>query len=92
MSRVRKLLTLPQPEKLEGVIDKKVIDYLRQLNDEIMIGHRSIYDSIESGGMSTKSWSVREATAADVTAGDATAVGNLIVIHKTSGMKYEHEA
>lgn len=91
MSRVRKTLTLPEPERLSESIDRKLIVYLRQLNNEILMSYRRIYDSIESGGMSTKSWSVREATAADVTAGDAAVAGNLIVVHKTSGTKFEHE-
>lgn len=40
----------------------------------------------------TPNWFVREATAADVTAGNARAVGNLIVEHKTNGTKHEFEA
>lgn len=40
----------------------------------------------------TPNWTIRESTAADVTAGESKAVGNLIVVHKTSGAKWEHEA
>jgi len=40
----------------------------------------------------TPSWFIREANAADVTAGEARAVGNLIMEHKTNGTKYELEA
>lgn len=40
----------------------------------------------------TPNWWIREATAADVTAGLATAAGNLIVIHKTTGTKREFGA
>ena len=39
----------------------------------------------------TSSWKMREATAADVTAGNAHAAGNLIIIHKTSGTRHEFE-
>ncbi len=51
-----------------------------------------LYDRIEAGGMSTSNWDIREATAADVTAGNAKVKGNLIVKHKTTGTDYEHEA
>ena len=40
----------------------------------------------------TPNWFIREATAADVTAGVARAVGNLIMEHRTNGTKYELEA
>ncbi len=52
----------------------------------------SVFDQIENGGMSTPNWDIREATAADVTAGDAKVKGNLIVIHKTNGARDEFEA
>ena len=39
----------------------------------------------------TSNWFIREATAADVTASEARAVGNLIVEHKTNGTKFEFE-
>jgi hypothetical protein len=40
----------------------------------------------------TSNWKIREATAADVTANQARAVGNLIVVNKTTGTKWEYEA
>ncbi len=48
-------------------------------------------DTINNFGMSTTNWDVREATAADVTNGDAAAVGNLISIHRTTGTTNEEE-
>ncbi|MCK5613403.1 hypothetical protein KAR91_66650 [Candidatus Pacearchaeota archaeon] len=39
----------------------------------------------------TPNWFIREANAADVTANEALAVGNLIVEHKTNGTKREFE-
>lgn len=51
----------------------------------------TIYDNIENGGLGTPNWNVKEATAADVTAGNAVAAGNLIVEHKTEGTKHEFE-
>jgi len=44
-----------------------------------------IYDQIENGGAGTPNWDIKEAKAADVTAGDANAVGDLMVKHKTTG-------
>jgi len=50
-------------------------------------------DVVQGGtAAETPNWFVREATAMDVTAGNAKAVGNLIVLHKTDGTKYEYEA
>lgn len=40
----------------------------------------------------TPNWFIREANAADVTAGEARAVGNLIMEHISTGTKYELEA
>ncbi len=39
----------------------------------------------------TPNWFIREANAADVTANEAKAVGNLIVENKVTGSKYEFE-
>jgi hypothetical protein len=40
----------------------------------------------------SKNWRIREATAADVVAGDAVVEGSLIIEHKTNGTKDEIEA
>ena len=50
-------------------------------------------DVVQGGTASeTPNWLIREVTAADVTAGNGTVVGNLIVEHKTSGTKREFGA
>lgn len=46
----------------------------------------------DSTAVETTNWLIREATVADYIAGDARAVGNLIVEHKTNGTKHEFEA
>ena len=66
--------------------------WLKRLLRRLDFIYRIMRDQIELGGTLTKNWEIREATAADVTAGDAAAVGNLIVRHKTNGTKYEFEA
>ena len=91
MSKLTKTLVLPQPELIKNV-DKGLLNYLRQLTDALHLEHRHIWDFAESGGASTPNWNVREATAADVTAGEAVAVGNLIIEHKTNLTRREFEA
>lgn len=54
--------------------------------------YRSMRDQIELGGTLTDNWEIRESTAEDVTAGNAVAVGNLLVFHKTNGTRFEFEA
>ena len=67
-------------------------NWLKRLLRRLDFIYRIMRDQIELGGTLTKNWEIREATAADVTAGDAAAVGNLIVRHKTNGTKFEFEA
>ena len=90
MSKLTKNLSLPQPELVKG-IPKELTAYLRQLTDALHMEHRHIYDFAESGGASTPNWNMREATAADVTAGEAQAAGNLIIEHKVNKTRREFE-
>lgn len=86
----------------EWSFDRGAIDRIKNIDDvkrmftsiirELDLWYSQIYDQIENGGMSTPNWDIREATAADVTAGNAKVKGNLIVKHKTSGAKDEFEA
>ena len=91
MSELGKTLVLPQPELMRN-ISAELKNYLRQLTDALHLEHRHIWNFAESGGASTPNWNVREATAADVTAGEAVAAGNLIIEHKTTLTKREFEA
>ncbi len=47
--------------------------------------HRLLKDTIDNFGMGTADWDIREANTDEVAAGKAEAVGNLIVINKTTG-------
>lgn len=47
-------------------------------------------DTLENFGAGTENWDFRESTAEDVTDGNAHAVGNALIIHKTSGVKREY--
>lgn len=53
---------------------------------------RLLKDTIDNFGMGTADWDVRQATAADVTDGNAQVAGNLIAIHKENGTRHEFEA
>lgn len=46
--------------------------------------HRLLKDTIDNFGMGTADWDIREANTADVAAGKAETVGNLIIINKTT--------
>ena len=67
-------------------------NWLTRLLRRLDFIYRIMRDQIELGGTSTQNWEIREATAADVTAGDSVAVGNLIVRHKTNGTRFEFQA
>ena len=67
-------------------------NWLTRLLRRLDFIYRTMRDQIELGGTSTQNWEIREATAADVTAGDSVAVGNLIVRHKTNGTRFEFQA
>lgn len=76
-------------ENMKNIDDVK--QWLRRFVNNLDEWVDSVYDNIENGGFGTPNWDVREATAADVAAGNAAAVGNLITIHKTTGTKGEEE-
>jgi len=81
-----------QQSSINGI--KNIEDVKRVFGDfakEFDRLYSKLYDSIESGGMSTSNWDIREATALDVTNGDAKVAGNLIAKHKTNGTKREFE-
>lgn len=92
MSELGKSISLPTPEQLVPDASPGLKNYLRKLTDALHTEHRHIWNFVESGGSSTANWNIREATAADVTAGQAQAVGNLIVEHKANGTRHEFEA
>ena len=89
MSKIRKIIKLPQPELLKGKVSTALINYLRQLTDAITATHKRAFGHAEGGGTSTVNWNIREATALDVTNGVATAAGNLLIEHKINGTKRE---
>lgn len=65
--------------------------WLKNLVDELQKAYRRTRENIAAGGASTANWDIRDATAADVTAGEARAAGNLLMYHKTNGTKHEIE-
>lgn len=89
---------LPKSQELDEVgigrlsVKKDTKDWLTRLLRRLDKVFRAMRDQIELGGMLTQNWEIRESTAADVTAGDSAAVGNLIVRHKTNGTRHEFEA
>lgn len=92
MSFIRRKLGLDRIgiKKILTIADVRL--YLDRMIVTLEENHKFVRDAIVgSTAAETSNWKIREATAADVTAGEATAVGNLIVIHKTSGMKHEFE-
>ncbi len=71
---------------------KDVKQWLEQYARDFDKWYKLLYDSIVGGTLAeTRNWTIREATATDVTAGKAQAVGDLIVIHNTGGTKHEFE-
>lgn len=73
----------------------KTVDDLRQwlITDTITMEKyfRLLKDTIDNFGMGTADWDIRQATADDVTQGDATVKDNLIIISKRTGRKAEYE-
>lgn len=61
-----------------------LVDYVRALDNFYGL----LRDHIESGGMGTPNWDVKEAKAADVTDGNANTVGDLMFKHKTTGSEW----
>ena len=88
------------PKKIP--IDRKGIESIKNIKDmKQWLGsfirtvdqwYEKMFNHIESGGMSTADWNIRQATDLDVTDGNAQAAGNLLIEHKTTGKKAEHEA
>ncbi len=76
-------------DRIKSVED--VIEWLKKYNRDFLVLYKKLFNQIENGGASTANWNVREATAADVTAGKAKVAGDLIVEHKTNGTKREFE-
>ncbi|MEE9354741.1 MAG: hypothetical protein V3U75_04050 [Methylococcaceae bacterium] len=89
---------LPKSMQLDEVgigrlsVKEDTKSWLVRLLRRLDLIYRAMRDQIELGGSSTEDWEIRQSNAADVTAGDSVAVGNLIVRHKTNGTKFEFEA
>ncbi len=97
MSLLPKNMDLPDSETLQlrgmpGNDRMEIKGFMKSLTDKVQNSYRLIRDHMEAGGMATANWVVREATAVDVANDEALAVGNLIVVHRDSGSKFEHEA
>ena len=101
MSRLRKSLYLNRSgiKKLSRFQELSPGDEtgLQEWLDKLVVileeNHKIVRDAIiGSTAAETPNWFIREANAADVTAGRAKAAGNLIVIHKTNGTKREFGA
>lgn len=67
--------------------------WFRKLVDRLEENYKLQRDYVQGATASeTPNWFIREANAADVTAGEARVAGNLIIEHKTNGTKREFEA
>lgn len=89
---------LPKTSGIDRAGIKRIVNFesLRQWLDRFAVNYERIYQSqinVVQGSTAseTPNWLIREATAADVTANEAVAVGNLIVEHKVNGTKHEFE-
>ncbi len=93
MSKLRKTLGIDrvQIKRLFNFKDLQLwLDRLAVILEENYQLQRDVV--LGSTAAETPKWTIREANAEDVTAGEARAVGNLIMEHKTNGTKYELEA
>ncbi len=93
MSRIRKTLGIDRVgiRRIVGFRDLRLwLDRLSVILEENYRLQRDVV--LGSTAAETPNWFIREATADDVTASQARAVGNLIMEHKTNGTKYELEA
>lgn len=93
MSGLRKTLGLDRAgiERLSDFPGLKI--WLRKLTSDLERSYslqRNVVEGVTAA--ETPNWRIREANAADVTAGEARSVGNLITVHKTNGTKREVEA
>ncbi len=67
--------------------------YLTRMVEILENNNRQYHDAILGSTLGeTPNWFMREATADDVTNSQARVVGNLIVLHKTNGTKFEFES
>ena len=70
---------------------KTVEDVVRWLIDLVKVldeNHATLVDHLINGGFRTEKWREVQATAADVTAGKADAVGQLMLQHSTDGITW----
>ncbi len=71
-------------DSIKDIDDVKI--WLKSFMNEFDRWYAQLFDRIENGGYETKTWRVKEATAADVTAGKADTIGNLMEQRKISGV------
>lgn len=93
MSRLRKTLGIDRVG-IKRIFDFEALQlWLDRLSVILDENYRLQRDVVQGGtAAETPNWLIREANATDVAAGEARAVGNLIMEHKTNGTKYELEA
>ncbi len=84
-----------KPHEFSSIGNIKTVEdvkqWLRTYGNDFDKWYTKLRNQLNNGGLSTNNWDIRESTTADVTAGDAQAAGNLIVIHKTNGTRHEFE-
>ncbi len=92
MSKLRKKLGIDRVQ-IRRIFDfESLQDWLDKLTVILEDNYRLQRDVAQgSTAAETPNWFIRDATVADVTAGDAQSVGNLIVENKTTGTKHEFE-
>ena len=93
MSKIRKTLGIDRVG-IKHIVNFKILQIWLDKLVVVLEENYSLQRDVVQGGTAaeTPNWFVREANATDVTDGNATAVGNLIVTHKVNGMKHEFEA
>lgn len=71
-------------QEIKSLDDMKIVfeEYVKQINKT----YDKIYNNAENGGCETNSWRIKEATAADVNSGLATAAGDLLFQRKIDGI------
>ena len=88
MSKLPKKMLLPDFNRLQTIakteFEEQLIQWMRSLYDMLQKDHEEILDFAEAGGWKTKNWRVQEAEAADVTAGNANAVNDLMEQQKVN--------
>lgn len=93
MSLLRKSLNLARAEikkidKFTAQDGTGLQEWLDEFCVKLENNHKALYNHVEAGGMRTKSWDIKEATAKDVADGNANAVGDLMIKHKTTGTEW----